>query len=211
MSLQLDHLVVIAPDLNSGSKWVADRLGVEPSGGGRHERIGTHNRVLRLGESSYLEVIAIDPEGITPDRPRWFGMDELPHRFEPFLGAWVARTDRIADAVLHYPEAGPIVPMSRGSMHWQIAIPADGRSPFGGAGPWLIEWPVGVHPVPRMPDHGLQLIELEVHHPEAESIRARLADVNLVGPVRFIAGPSRLIARISRSANTDEANDCLLS
>jgi hypothetical protein len=34
---------------------VADLLGVEVPSGGRHERMGTHNLLMRLGGDTYLE------------------------------------------------------------------------------------------------------------------------------------------------------------
>jgi hypothetical protein len=39
--------------------------------------MGTHNRLLKLGEGFYLELIAIDPQAPPPGRPRWFGLDRL--------------------------------------------------------------------------------------------------------------------------------------
>ncbi|MGH6623755.1 MAG: VOC family protein, partial [Burkholderiaceae bacterium] len=73
---ELDHLIVACSDLATGVSWVAERLGVEPQPGGRHEAMGTHNALLRLGARCYLEVIAIDPEAAAPARPRWFGLDD---------------------------------------------------------------------------------------------------------------------------------------
>ena len=70
-----DHLVLAARDLDRGGAWLEDRLGVALTAGGRHSRMGTHNRLLSLGENFYLELIAIDPQAPPPDRPRWFGLD----------------------------------------------------------------------------------------------------------------------------------------
>jgi len=75
MKLAIDHLVIAAPDLASGTAHVADVLGIAPQGGGAHPRMGTHNRVLGMFGGMYLEVIAIDPEAAAPQRPRWFGLD----------------------------------------------------------------------------------------------------------------------------------------
>ncbi|MFP3740357.1 VOC family protein, partial [Burkholderia sp. SIMBA_019] len=36
MKLAIDHLVIAAPDLESGANHVADLLGVAPQGGGAH-------------------------------------------------------------------------------------------------------------------------------------------------------------------------------
>jgi hypothetical protein len=67
----LDHVVIAAGDVAAGAPAVERVLGVPLAGGGKHDRMGTHNRLLRLGSDAYPELIAIDPEGTPPDRPRW--------------------------------------------------------------------------------------------------------------------------------------------
>jgi hypothetical protein len=57
---RVDHLVVGAPGLRSGIRWVEERVGVAPVEGGAHEGMGTHNALLGLGDH-YLEVLAPDP------------------------------------------------------------------------------------------------------------------------------------------------------
>jgi len=74
---ELDHLVVIAPDLAAGVSWVESILGVALQVGGEHQRMATHNALLRLGDSTYLEVIAPNPAALNPDEPRWFELDRL--------------------------------------------------------------------------------------------------------------------------------------
>jgi hypothetical protein len=43
--------------------------------GGVHEKMGTYNRVLKLGQGCYLEIIAINPKAQKPERPRWVELD----------------------------------------------------------------------------------------------------------------------------------------
>ena len=69
MKLAIDHIVIAAADLDSGSEYVAGILGIAPQGGGAHPRMGTHNRVLGMADGVYLEVIAIDPDAPPPPRP----------------------------------------------------------------------------------------------------------------------------------------------
>ena len=47
-----DHLVVLAPSLASGVAWAEVTLGVTPGPGGEHPLMGTHHRLLRLGNGS---------------------------------------------------------------------------------------------------------------------------------------------------------------
>jgi hypothetical protein len=61
----VDHLVVLATDLASGTAWCEHTLGVAPAAGGEHPLMGTHNRLLQLSgpahPRAYLEIIAINP------------------------------------------------------------------------------------------------------------------------------------------------------
>jgi hypothetical protein len=163
----LDHLVVTAPTLKAGADWMEARLGVRPGPGGVHDRMGTHNRLLSLGPSAYLEVIAVNPAALAPGRPRWFGLDELSPTAEPQLAAWVCRTTDIG-AIDGKP--GPVETMTRGSLTWLITVPSDGRSPHDGAGPLFIQWQTDPPPAATLPDLGCRLLRFEVTHPHPETL-----------------------------------------
>ena len=177
----IDHLVVAAPDLTTGSSFVDEALGQQPTGGGQHARMGTHNRVLSTGDSTYLEVIAIDPAAPIPDHPRWFGLDTPVT--EPRLALWVARTDDItstADAA--HESLGVVESLSRGEVAWQLTLPPDGSVPIDGVGPLVLQWegpPVGS----RLPESDVRLISLTVAHPDPARVRAQLESIGMVGPV----------------------------
>ena len=64
---ELDHLVVAARDLDEGTAFVQDLLGVPLEPGGKHDAMGTHNRLLNLGGGVYLEIITIDPDAPAPE------------------------------------------------------------------------------------------------------------------------------------------------
>ncbi|BBP54163.1 hypothetical protein PHLH3_37890 [Pseudomonas sp. St386] len=52
MKTTIDHLVIVATDLDTGCAFVTDALGVALQPGGVHSRMGTHNRLLHLGPGS---------------------------------------------------------------------------------------------------------------------------------------------------------------
>ena len=62
MIARLDHITVVAPSLGAGSAYVEAALGVSPGAGRKHPGMATHNLLLALGSSVYLEVISADPE-----------------------------------------------------------------------------------------------------------------------------------------------------
>jgi hypothetical protein len=167
--------------------------------------MGTHNLLLRLGETVYLEVIAPDPAAPSLVRPRWFGLDELPADAPPRLAAWVARIDDIRAAAAASPEPlGDIEPMSRGNLHWLITIPPDGRPLLGGTAPHLIRWQADPPPAARLPDSGCSLVRLDLFHPDPARVTAVLAAVGFEGPVVVHplppVEPARVVAHLATAA-----------
>lgn len=187
--LRLDHLAVVAADLETGVAAVEAALGVRLAPGGQHPHMGTHNRLLNLGEA-YLEVIAPDPSQPRPAWPRWFSMDRFTG--PPRLTNWICATDDIDAALSEAPEgAGVATPLSRGDFRWRISIPTSGTLPFEDTFPALIQWDGSTHPAPLLPDAGVRLTALTLIHPEAEALRAWLSP-RLPDPrVRVEAGPAK--------------------
>ena len=146
--------------------------------------MGTHNSVLRLGERIYLELIAIDPDGIKPDRPRWFDLDRPSMRASlaegPRLIHWVARCADIEGARKISPVDHALVyPMARGPYSWRITIPDDGHLPGDGLVPTLIAWDGVAHPANALPDDRIGMVTIAGAHPEPATIRAALAALGL--------------------------------
>lgn len=183
MQHQIDHLVIAARNLDEGSEYLFTSLGIRPQAGGEHASQGTHNRVLRLGENCYLEVIAIVPHAPKPSHPRWFELDttfmQERLRRKPQLIAWAMRTDRIEEVARgSIAPLGAIAPMSRGSLHWKLTLTEDGHLPGGGIVPFLIQWEEAAHPASRMTDVGCSLVGLHGFHPRTGEILAALRALN---------------------------------
>ncbi|HHB80134.1 MAG TPA: VOC family protein [Aliiroseovarius sp.] len=184
---RLDHLVVRAQTLEAGVAWVEAALGVEMAGGGEHRGYGTHNRLMALGPETYLEVIAPNPQEPAPENHRMFDMD----RFSgpPSLSAWVLNVKNARDAMRRAPEGmGEILALARGDFRWLFSFPAQGRLPFGGAFPALIEWQTA-HPAPLLPENGCRLEALEIDHPQAGALGAALAPLLDDARLRLKAAP----------------------
>jgi hypothetical protein len=208
MAADFDHLVIAALTLEEGEDHLERLLGVRPRRGGKHVAMGTHNSLLKLGERRFLELIAIDPDGKAPSRPRWFALDSDKMRLAlaagPRLIHWVVRCDDL-DSVRR---AAPIDPgraheMSRGAYNWRITIPDDGHLPGAGIFPTLIQWSDARHPADAMVDSGLRLIALSAAHPEPAVIRSALAALGLAdAPKVTFATQARLAAMLKTPRGT---------
>jgi hypothetical protein len=204
-----DHLVLAAHDLDAGAAWLESHLGVKLAPGGKHIRMGTHNRLLGLGENFYLELIAIDPAVAPPGGPRWFALDQLEASDRPRLIHWVARSDDIGSEAARSSEAlGEILAMERGDYRWRITVPSDGHLPGDGLVPTLIQWDVPFHPASRLPDSGCRLMKLEGFHAQPARIRNALATLGLsarldVHPCAD-GEPAQLVAYIRTPAGLKE-------
>ena len=199
--LAFDHVAVACRTLAEGIAHVRTALGIYMPPGGAHPLMGTHNRLASLGPTEFLEVIAVDPDALPPERPRWFGLDGFDHT--PRLGTWMLATPdieasmedlarRLRNAGLDDVDLGRAIPITRGNLTWRMAIPDDGSVPLDGAFPTLIEWP-GDHPASRMGAVGCHLEGLTVEHPEGERISSVLAPVFADPRVKVRAGPAKAI------------------
>jgi hypothetical protein len=194
MILRLDHLAVSAVTLEGGVAAVEETLGVRLAGGGQHPHMATHNRLLGLGDI-YLEVIATDPAAPRPAWPRWFDLDRFAGR--PRLTNWVCACDDLEAALAGAPSGvGVPVDLQRGDYRWRMAVPADGRLPFDGGFPALIQWQGALHPARALPESGIRLALLEITHPQAEALERALSDRFHDPRVVFCRGPDKAMRAV---------------
>lgn len=187
--LALDHIAISAASLDDGAAWVEMALGVPLAGGGKHPHMGTHNRLLSLGDL-YLEVIAIDPQAEKPAHPRWFDLDHF--QGAPRLTNWICRTDDLDAALAAAPPGtGTATDLQRGDYRWRFAVPASGRLPFDDGFPALIQWQGDLHPARTLRDHGIRLLGLDISHPQADALGLALKGQLSDPRVRVHLGPYR--------------------
>jgi len=64
--LRLDHVVYAVPDLDEAAVRFREEFGLDSTEGGRHERWGTANRIVPLGDQ-YLELVAALDEPVAAE------------------------------------------------------------------------------------------------------------------------------------------------
>lgn len=181
--LTLDHLTVIAPTLAEGVAHVRDCLDLDVPFGQRHAYMGTHNHLLQLGDLTYLEIVALDPDGGHPGHARWFGLDDRRQVRRDWdsgrrLRGWVARTDCI-DAALAGREAifGRKVGLPIEVPVFDFSIPDDGSLPWGGAAPSIIDRRGKARSMASIADRGARLRGFSLEHPQTEAVTTLLLEL----------------------------------
>jgi len=182
MPTKLDHIVVGAASLDQGIAYIQEKLGIDIPKGGEHPLMGTHNHVMQLGNESFLEVIAINPDAPPPTRPRWFGLDDPSVQYsvskKPRLLTWVVNTTDLVGLQTQMEFAlGVVTPLSRGDLSWLFAVPDDGRLLAGGLLPHAMQWQTNTHPSNNMADLNCRFSKLTIHHPYKAWMESILADL----------------------------------
>lgn len=213
-----DHLVIGAETLEQGVTYLHERLGVEVPFGGKHPQMGTHNCLTRLSESTFLEIIAIDPEGSQPAQPRWFGLDDNHVRASlakgPRLLTWVVNTDDITAALAAAQlDSGITLPLNRGDLRWYFGVPDDGRLLSGGMLPYIISWQnlEKTHPAVNMADTGCRLNALKLYTSFSEWSADHLESIGASSAITVIPIDSEKTAYLEAELSTPKGIQLLSS
>jgi hypothetical protein len=195
---RVDHLVYATADLNRGIEEIEKLLGVRATAGGQHPGRGTRNALIALGPTTYLEIIAPDPDQPPPKQPRPFGIDGLQ---ESKLVAWCVNGRDLeqlrSEAVRKGVPLGEIRSGSRRrpdgvELSWRFTDPstlvADGIVPF------FIDWGDSPHPA-FTAAKGAKLVSLRAEHPDVRRVRGMLRLLGIDLPVKRGESPA-LIAVI---------------
>ena len=194
--LKLDHITVIAPTLIEGVLHVQNCLNIAVPFGTRHDYMGTHNHRLQLGNTVYLEIVALDPEGAAPRRSRWFGLDNE-EKVRAYwnegrrLRGWVANTDAIDSVVSTYGAIfGDKVSLPTADPIFDFTIPRDGSLPLDGAAPSIIDHRGDPTSMAAIPDLGARLHSLTLEHPNPTAVKRLYRELAIMHPPLIVQAPT---------------------
>ncbi len=193
----IDHIAIAVADLDAAARDLEQRLGLAAGGGGRHEGMGTSNRIAWLADGSYLELIAVDdakeaagwPMGVAAvealDRGGGFAAVALDDRpLEPDVRALTGAGSQLG-AVTHGSRVRPDGEL----VEWWSAVPPR----------------IGADGVPFLIEHAMTGVEWG-----AEALAERAAyrhpigsPVGLVGLDLAADDPSDLAAEYHRQVGVD--------
>jgi catechol 2,3-dioxygenase-like lactoylglutathione lyase family enzyme len=155
--LRLDHVVYAVPDLDEAAIRFRESFGLDSTEGGRHERWGTANRIVPLGDQ-YLELVAAVDARIAAQTP--FGMGVLERAAGG--GGWFTIAavaddlDAVASRLGIEVDSGSRTRPDGKTVRWRMAALDDPRRE-----PWMpffLIWDVGgnLHPGRARAGHGVR-------------------------------------------------------
>lgn len=181
MAIELDHLMWGAPSLDEGMAEAERLFGVAPAPGGVHPGLGTRNALLSLGDATYLEIIAPDPD---QDLTGNFG-GRLAGLEAPGLITWAAAAGGLsalaqAAARMELTARGPIATRRETPdgtlLQWELLFL--GGHPFPGLVPFFIDWLDTPHPATANPAAG-EFTELIIRTPAAGALNALFSGLDI--------------------------------
>ena len=164
---KLDHIVFGSRTLEEGTVFVENLLQAKLSDIGYHKDMGTHNRVIRISEKVYLEVVAIDPKRKNLKNRKWFNLDnsnlQSKLKKSPQIIGYVIEKNNIS-LTKYY---DPFFEASRDKYKWKFAMPTfnnnilDNEIIEAGIIPSLISWN-SEKPIYKMKTNQFELISFDI-------------------------------------------------
>jgi catechol 2,3-dioxygenase-like lactoylglutathione lyase family enzyme len=182
MLLGIDHLVIAVADPDAAAADLEAALGLAATGGGRHEKAGTFNRLIFLGDT-YLELIGVWDRARATANPIGAAALAVLDAGTPGLVTWAIATDDARRAVAVLRGAGSSI---------GDAQPGERVRPDGG----VVRWHVAIAP-PLAAERPPFLIEHELGGPEwsDEARQARAAFIHPFGGRARIVGLELAVGR----------------
>lgn len=198
MLLGIDHLVLAVDEPETAAERLESGLGLRAGGGGRHDALGTFNRLLWLGDS-YLELIGVFDRDLAAES--WLGRPVLASiATGGGLATWAIAVDDL-DGQLRWlgDDAGLVGPLDGERrrpdgrvVRWRLAHPAV----LSATSPFLIEHgPTGAEWTP--PERAARAAE---QHPVGGAVRLEALQVAIASPA---VAAARLRSLVATSAEAD--------
>lgn len=193
----IDHIVFACTELSEGCAHIEEMFGVKPQFGGVHHGRGTHNALLGLGESTYLEIVAPDPSQAQNENLPW--MPTTTYNHLSVIG-WAAKSDNLERTIslaensqtcLGQVESGSRELPDGEILTWNLSLPRLGTE--RGVIPFFVDWGHSIHPATRIPQAG-KIVQLEISHPLPAKLNDHLS--GLQTPVACKLGRTRIHVRI---------------
>jgi hypothetical protein len=96
--VRIDHVIYGTADLDAAATRLRAQLGLLAVNGGRHDRLGTRNRIVPLGDGSYLELLAIADPGEAKRSALGAALQSAIARGEGLLG-WAVAVDDLQPVI----------------------------------------------------------------------------------------------------------------
>lgn len=191
----VDHVILGVADLDRGCREFENLTGVQPRPGGRHPGAGTRNALVSLGERTYLEIMAPDPEAATGNSKTRLGA------FASLTPVgWAIGTTTLAQDAIRLRDLGfEIGTPGHGSrvqpdglvLRWtslSVRLPDTRHSPF------FIEWDRNTrHPASTSPP-GCRLEALMIQESQPTALATLVKQLALDVSIRRGAAPAMRIA-----------------
>jgi len=165
---QIDHIVYAVPNLEDACQELESALGVKPVFGGYHKTKGTKNALLNLGDSCYLEILAVDESNKEIEGARWMGVDLIK---KPCITRWAIKSDNLPDDQLklqmYHADMGEIFGGSRQTpngdlLEWNMILPL--AAPEIELAPFMVHWSKNsIHPTENLTQI-CPLVSIEFRH-----------------------------------------------
>lgn len=182
MILGIDHVVLAVADVDAIAAELDEKLGLAATGGGRHDALGTLNRIVWLGDA-YLELVGVFDRELA--RTSWLGRPVL-EALERGGGlvTWAIAVADLED-VMRWGAAGA----------WVGPIDGERRRPDGTVVRWRLARPEALSPAsPFLIEHDESAAEWTPAEREVRAIEehpvggsVRLAGLEVPGPSPAVA------------------------
>ena len=152
----IDHVVIAVSDPDTAATELESSIGLAFTGGGRHDRLGTFNRIAWLADGAYLELMGVDDREAATAHPLGAAVQEALDDHGGGLAAYALLDDEldltVAQLQANGSSIGPAIHGSRTNpdgevAEWWTALPehlgTDGLPflirHFAGGGEWSLE------------------------------------------------------------------------